>query len=381
MQKDSIYTQLLYSIIPCFYGNFGLYEIPCIKFYLHTIFNIIFLLLLYIQTYTITEIIPTTTEIVILIWIIGYIIAEIYQFSAIQSKEYFSDKWNYFDIIVLSLFLLIIVLRIFCIGFYDHNETPYLLLLSEHLFSFNIILSFLRILNVCQIHYILGPLILMLKKMFKDMIMFFCILSIFLGGFSLGITKIYHRLDNHEYNTISKTTMALFCALFGSFEIDNFKADNEYIEFVGIAILILYLILAVIILINLFIAMLSNSYCIIQEDSDIEWKYSRVCLIITYSMYAPVPPPLNILYRIYCYCNKNYQIEPIIYQLDYNEFQLQYTKNVLVRYYNKIEQKKIINIDDLGKKIDDLYLKINNLSSSLYEILDLSPINTKNYDA
>ena len=53
----------------------------------------------------------------------------------------------------------------------------------------------------------------------------------------------------------------------------------------------------------------------------------------------------------------------------------------MVRYYNKIEQKKIINIDDLGKKIDDLYLKINNLSSSLYEILDLSPINTKNYDA
>ena len=204
-------------------------------------------------------------------------------------------------------------------------------------------------------------------------------MSIFLCGFSLGITKIYHRLDNHEYNTISKTTMALFCALFGSFEIENFKADNEYIEFVGIFILILYLILAVIILINLFIAMLSNSYCIIQEDSDIEWKYSRVCLIISYSMYAPVPPPLNIIYRLYSYFNNNKQIEPVVYQIDYNDLQLQYTHNLLMRYYNKIEQKKNINIYDLNTKIDDMCLKINNLSTSLYEILDLSPINDKSY--
>ena len=374
-ESSSKYTtseKVVYSFYNLFLLNYDWFNIPVIKFYTHTLFNLIFLFLLYIQTYTITEITPTITELIIFIWIFGYTVAEINQFNNISLCEYFSDIWNYFDIFGLSTFLFIIVIRIILYFSFDNNSTPDILIFTEHLFSLNIILSYLRILNICQIHYILGPILLMLKKMIKDMVMFFCILSVFLLGFSLGITKIYHRIDNHEYNTISKTSMALFCALFGDFEMSNFTTDTYYnIELFGTIIFINYLIIAVIILINLFIAILSNSYSIIQEDSDKEWKYSRVTLIITYSLYSPIPSPLNIIYRLYNLYFYNKKIEPVIYNFSDPKF-YENSQKIINRYYDKLKmnEKEDLNINN---KIDKLQNKIDNLSSIIFDFLDLSP--------
>lgn len=374
-KEYSFFSKIFYCIFPFFLNNYEeWYNTPCIKFYMHTFFNIIFLFLLYVQTYTITSIIPTDTEIIIFIWILGYILSEINQFKKSDYKNYFSDKWNFFDILIILIFFIIILIRIYLLVIFNTNEVPYSLILSEHLLSVNIILVYLRILNVCQIHSILGPILLMLRKMIKDMIMFFCILSVFICGFSLGITKIYHRLENHKYSTISNTVLGLFCALFGSFEIENFESDYQSIEYFGITIFIIYLVIAVIILINLFIAMLSNSYAIIQEDSDIEWKFSRVCLIITYSMYYCFPPPLNIFYRIIEPCFRVNKVEPVIYKLDIDPSELITTQNLIERFYSK---KKLIENkpNDLEYRLENISRKLELFSNRLYHSTDLSPIN------
>ncbi|PRD19172.1 UNVERIFIED_CONTAM: trp [Trichonephila clavipes] len=70
-----------------------------------------------------------------------------------------------------------------------------------------------------------------------------------------------------------------------------------------------YSVINVVVLLNLLIAMMSNSYQIISECSDIEWKFARSKLWMSYfEDGSTVPPPFNIfptpkLFRKTVCCN------------------------------------------------------------------------------
>lgn len=56
-----------------------------------------------------------------------------------------------------------------------------------------------------------------------------------------------------------------------------------------------YSVINVIVLLNLLIAMMSNSYAAIDEHSDTEWKFARTKLWMSYfDDSATLPPPFNI---------------------------------------------------------------------------------------
>lgn len=56
-----------------------------------------------------------------------------------------------------------------------------------------------------------------------------------------------------------------------------------------------YSVINIIVLLNMLIAMMSNSYQIISERSDIEWKFARSQLWMSYfEDGGTVPPPFNL---------------------------------------------------------------------------------------
>lgn len=56
-----------------------------------------------------------------------------------------------------------------------------------------------------------------------------------------------------------------------------------------------YSVINVIVLLNLLIAMMSNSYAIIEEHSDTEWKFARTKLWMSYfEETGTLPPPFNL---------------------------------------------------------------------------------------
>lgn len=56
-----------------------------------------------------------------------------------------------------------------------------------------------------------------------------------------------------------------------------------------------YSVINVIVLLNLLIAMMSNSYTVIVEHSDVEWKFARTKLWMSYfDDCGTLPPPFNI---------------------------------------------------------------------------------------
>jgi transient receptor potential cation channel subfamily C member 4 len=56
-----------------------------------------------------------------------------------------------------------------------------------------------------------------------------------------------------------------------------------------------YSVINIIVLLNMLIAMMSNSYQIISERADVEWKFARTMLWISYFEDGDtVPPPFNL---------------------------------------------------------------------------------------
>ena len=67
----------------------------------------------------------------------------------------------------------------------------------------------------------------------------------------------------------------------------------------GVILLGVYVVLSQILLANLLVALMTDSYSEIRENSDREWKFNRFAFLDQYSTTDVFPPPFNILSRIY----------------------------------------------------------------------------------
>ncbi|XP_011705363.1 PREDICTED: short transient receptor potential channel 2 homolog, partial [Wasmannia auropunctata] len=90
----------------------------------------------------------------------------------------------------------------------------------------------------------------------------------------------------------------LFFAIFGQTKYEQFKIELEQPDWTIDLFKLtygIYMLVSVVVLINLLIATMSNTYQRIQAQSDIEWKYGLSKLIRKMSRTTMAPPPLNLL--------------------------------------------------------------------------------------
>ena len=90
----------------------------------------------------------------------------------------------------------------------------------------------------------------------------------------------------------------LFFALFGFVKAEDLMLSSFIQSWTLFAFRIVfasYLLLTVVVLINLLIAMMSDTYQRIQQQSDVEWKYGLAKLIRNMQRTNVAPSPLNLL--------------------------------------------------------------------------------------
>lgn len=63
----------------------------------------------------------------------------------------------------------------------------------------------------------------------------------------------------------------------------------------------IYLMITFILLINLLIAMMSDTYSEIQEQSDTEWKFGRAKLFRNMNRTSAAPAPINLVTKLVTY--------------------------------------------------------------------------------
>lgn len=97
--------------------------------------------------------------------------------------------------------------------------------------------------------------------------------------------------------SLFESSQSLFWASFGMVGLETFELTGikSYTRFWGLLMFGSYSVINVIVLLNLLIAMMSNSYAMIDEHSDTEWKFARTRLWMSYfEESSTLPPPFNI---------------------------------------------------------------------------------------
>uniref|UniRef100_A0A4W5MGA4 Transient receptor potential cation channel subfamily C member 2a n=1 Tax=Hucho hucho TaxID=62062 RepID=A0A4W5MGA4_9TELE len=250
-----------------------------------------------------------------MIWVVGFFWSECKNVWAEGLRGYMVDWSNILDMIVLSMYLASFALRvlIMAIGHFvcqDQKlvekcayftqtvrdewwqEDPQLI--SEILFAVTSMLSFTRLAYILPAHESLGTLQISIGIMIDDMMRFMFLLMIIGTAFLCGLNNIYVPYATSPFN---ETFNFLFWTMFGASNqgyVD--MPDFVLAQFVGRVLYGVFTLIIVIILLNMLIAMITNSFQKIEDDADVEWKFARSKLYLSYFREgSTIPVPFNLV--------------------------------------------------------------------------------------
>ncbi|XP_078053457.1 transient receptor potential-like [Augochlora pura] len=281
---------------------------------------------------------PTVLEGIVILYVLGFIWEEIREAYVDGLKAYLRDMWNFIDFLRNFLYVATAVLRI--AAYLQQNAEikrdsmaalvprenwsdfdPQLI--AEGLFAGANVFSALKLIHLFSINPHLGPLQISLGRMVIDIVKFFFIYTLVLFAFACGLNQLlwyFAELERRKcyigygdiswdatsepclrwrrFSSLFESCQSLFWASFGGIGIESFELTGikTYTRFWGLLMFGSYSVINVIVLLNLLIAMMSNSYAMIEERSDTEWKFARTKLWMSYfEEGGTLPPPFNIL--------------------------------------------------------------------------------------
>ncbi|XP_059621283.1 transient receptor potential protein [Phlebotomus argentipes] len=361
---------------------------------------------------------PGFIECFVILYIISLIYGEMKQLWNGGLLDYVQDLWNIVDFISNVFYVMWICLR-FSSWYTVQRDAgaglnPWYpreqwdpfdpMLLSEGAFAAGMIFSFLKLVHIFSINPHLGPLQVSLGRMIIDIIKFFFIYTLVLFAFGCGLNqlmwyyadleknKCYHistevpDFDNHEkacsiwrrFANLFETSQSLFWASFGLVDLMAFELQGikSFTRFWALLMFGSYSVINIIVLLNMLIAMMSNSYQIISERSDVEWKFARTQLWMSYfEDGTTLPPPFNlfpsmkIAFRFLGLMKKSRTSRSVMKKS--REKVRKRHDNVmrlLVRRYVTAEQRKR---DDFGITEDDVMEIRQDINSFRYELIDI----------
>ncbi|XP_075054471.1 short transient receptor potential channel 2-like [Mixophyes fleayi] len=302
-------------------------KIPVIKFLLHSASYLYFLIFLLVESLIMEsrhDIYEGRDQTIWqnslhMIWVAGFLWHECKEVWIEGLKSYFLDWWNFLDIVTISLYLASFSLRVLvavkgylacddqpesdtCFYYTKagrpewNTEDPQFI--AEVLFAVTSMLSFTRLAYILPAHETLGTLQISIGKMIDDMIRFMFILMIILTAFLCGLNNIYvNYSESDKLGNFNETFQFLFWTMFQMVERTTVDMNHYMVaEFAGRALYGLFTIIMVIVLLNMLIAMITNSFQKIEDDADVEWKFARSKLYLSYFREGlTLPVPFNII--------------------------------------------------------------------------------------
>ncbi|XP_046362043.1 short transient receptor potential channel 3-like isoform X3 [Haliotis rufescens] len=324
---------------------------------------------------------------ILLMWIFGLIWEECKQIWSAGAKDYFRSLWNVVDSLMLSMLLASFVLEIvtpirlrqvingdrengssatplctliadgdmslveFCtIGRKDNVSViwepewiPDPELLSDILFTFGTILSIGRFSFIMPANEALGTMLVSFHRTINDLLKLCGMFILVLIAFASGLSALYapSKCRNRSFGSFEATISTLTWSMFGMGDSSAPATDGQGplasltnnphrdagVTTIGYYLYAIYVFAAMIVLLNLLIAVMSNTFEEVQGVSDVEWKFARTELWLTFiEPGSPVPPPFNVIpspksivncFR-YCFsscsCEKKPEPEPKIFK-------------------------------------------------------------------
>eukprot|EP00026_Physarum_polycephalum_P000719 Phypoly_transcript_00720.p1 GENE.Phypoly_transcript_00720~~Phypoly_transcript_00720.p1 ORF type:complete len:1269 (+),score=165.16 Phypoly_transcript_00720:288-4094(+) len=276
------------------------YSLPVVKLLSSSVSYIFFLLVLLVNLISIEPDSHNAArfdirwyESLLWIWLFSSLIEEAHQFSK-DPKKHFSQISNKMDAVMYALLSIYFVLRLLAWLF----QSQALLLGYTDVLVFATIACFLRFMNVFAVSKSLGPLFFVIIRLLKDVGQWLFIFVLFMISFQAGIFAFTRQVGESGWKLFPNGSMgAGFTAILGDLGNDTMEWMT-HTRF-GVAVVLLYSLVTQVMLVNLLIAMMGNTYTVVKDNSDKEWKFYRYTLIADYNASSTCPPPFNIIYMIY----------------------------------------------------------------------------------
>eukprot|EP00795_Rhopilema_esculentum_P002161 gene2161-17751_t len=266
---------------------------------------------------------PSFLECVIFIWLISLLVAEINQLYQAGYKRYLSSGWNLMD--MSMIFFMLTSFCIWAILYFvetpaNRNLAKTARSISNGIFTCATIMSFFRLVYLCQIARFLGLLQLCLGKMIEVIFQFAFISFVVLWSFSVGMVFLHNSLHvempkssdtmtfanksevqvvlSKGFTGLPATVVTLAWAslnMVGLQSLEEFN-DGGVVYLWSAMLFTLYYGVSMIVLLNMLIAMMSNSYQQIKNNIEVEHKYAKTQLWIDYIGYENfLPCPFNLI--------------------------------------------------------------------------------------
>uniref|UniRef100_A0A8C5F7S3 Transient receptor potential cation channel subfamily M member 4 n=1 Tax=Gadus morhua TaxID=8049 RepID=A0A8C5F7S3_GADMO len=252
---------------------------------------------------------PAVSEYVLYFWVFTIVCEEIRETFLVGSlilrqrlRLYRQDMWNKCDLTAITLFIAGVICRMFS-SWFDAGRA--LLCVDYMVFTLNLI-------HIFAIHRQLGPKIIIVGKMIKDIFFFLFFLGVWLMAYGVANQALIYSYDPRPDRIFRRVFYGPYLHIYGLSPEEEMDAmlcttnttlieggaepcRNQYGNWLVVILLVIYLLVTNILLINLLIAMFSYTFNKVQEHSDVYWKFQRYKLIVEYHSRPSLAPPFIIL--------------------------------------------------------------------------------------
>lgn len=274
------------------------------------------------------------TRVPIAVFLLGHVVEKVKLRMLQGPKRFFKDWWNCFDTVKLALFSLAFLcwtaaaLQANWVNGdldrkYWHWADPQLL--AEGLFAVATVMAYLRLLFLCQLNFYIGPMQVFLGKVLHDFGKFAFFLIIIMVAFTCGLGTLYGyyagmvRKDSEtgsetrqedSFVSMLDTFKTLFWGIFCMTSLESpdvvvgnvgsggalIETQQHYLtQFVGYGLFALFEVLMVIVLLNMLIAAMSDTFQSVSDNAEFEWLFGRTKVYVNFMLLDDLPPPFNLL--------------------------------------------------------------------------------------
>ncbi|XP_044606850.1 transient receptor potential cation channel subfamily M member 2 isoform X2 [Equus asinus] len=302
---------------------------PVVIFHLNILWYFVFLCLFAYVLMVDFQTTPSCCEYLLYFWLFSLVCEELRQLFYDPAGcglrktvfMYFSDFWNKLDIAAILLFIAGLTCRLI----------PALLYSGRVILSLDFIMFCLRLMHIFTISKTLGPKIIIMKRMMKDVFFFLFLLAVWVVSFGVAKQAILihneSRVDWIFRGVVYQSYLTIFGEIPAYIDGVNFSLDHcspngtdpykpkcpesdatrqapAFPQWLTVILLCLYLLFANILLLNLLIAMFNYTFQQVQEHTDQIWKFQRHDLIEEYHSRPPAPPPFILLSHLHLFIRR-----------------------------------------------------------------------------
>ncbi|KAL3201891.1 hypothetical protein MRX96_012164 [Rhipicephalus microplus] len=265
----------------------------------------------------------------------GFVFEEIVTCYTIGASRYFSSMWHWYDITMISLFLLTFIFWIVAwaqmLGDPSGGTVPPRkdwpsmdsTLIHEALFAVSSVMSVFKLMYYFQESAKLGPLQVSISSMMVEIVRFFFICLCIMLAFAFGLTRMYEPYkgmkrtepDGEEvkqspaFTSFGNSMKTLFLRMLGVASDDQADVvvanaedgsinEHWFTEVVGSTLYSVYQVLMLIAMLNSLIAIVTGTFQKIIDNAEVHWKFYRTRLWMHYINEALIAPSPFLFFQM-----------------------------------------------------------------------------------